>query len=227
MYRWLGITIAISTLTGCISVTTPPTDTSENNRSPESAREIAELRDEIRSLKDSLKQNKQPIRQPSDNTDGDIDYAYIEEVIRETSTVGAMSGVAFTVSKDPNDFGIMMYEVSDGEYSGANGTVFIEQNFGSVFTEFRDYYGVACRDNGDEFFEISQSADSDVNLGMGTMSYVYACLSRSEGVQIIGRSESLFTLDRGVGFGYTEVIPYSPLSYKEALRIVRDKQGSF
>ena len=101
---------------------------------------------------------------------------------------------------------------------------FVESKYGSVFEEYRDYYAESCRKDGKEFFQIRQGADSEGDYG--TMNYVYACLSRNENLQMIGRSETLFLLDGGYGIGYTEIIPLL-LSYNEGLQIVRETEQTF
>ncbi len=224
MNHWIFVLIMCFGLTACISVTTPPNQSYSNSRAGDSSQEIAELRREIRSLRKSLREDSQAIPSPSQSDDGNIDYAFVEELLRSTSSVASMPGVIFTKPEEYDELNILEYEVNDGENAGANGLAFVERGHGSRFKSYRDVYTEACRSNGNEFFEVNQKADSEGEYG--SMSYAYACLSRNERLQIVGRSETLFLLDGGYGIGYTEAIPY-PLSYRDALQILRENQQSF
>lgn len=222
-YR-IFIFIMCSGLTACISVTNPPSQSYSNPNAVDSSQEIAELRREIRSLRKSLREDSQAIPSPSQSGGGNIDYAFVEELLRSTSNVASMPKVIFTKPEVYDERNILEYGVNDGENAGANGLAFVERGHGSVFKKYRDVYTESCRSNGNEFYEVSQEAGSEGEYG--SMSYVYACLSRNERLQIVGRSETLFLLDGGYGIGYTEVIPY-PLSYRDALQIVRENKQSF
>ena len=223
MFRWFAILTICTGLSGCISVTNPPSQSSSQSISRDSEREIAELRREIRSLRDSMNEDGQNMPNASRRA-GEIDLVFVEELLRSTSRVASMSKVTFTKPDEYSEYNILDYGVDEGEDAGANGLAFVERHYGSRFEEYRDYAKESCRENGNEFFDVNQDADSDGEYG--TMSFIYACLSRSERVQMIGRSETLFLLDGGYGIGYTEVIPYL-LSYRDALGLVRDAQQTF
>ena len=73
MFRWAFIITACIGLTACISVTTPPSQSSFNPVSQDSASEIAELRREIRSLRDSMSKGGQSVPNPSQRDGNGID----------------------------------------------------------------------------------------------------------------------------------------------------------
>ena len=219
------LAISICAITqGCISVNTPQSSSGPLQTDQNSSREISELREEIRSLKEIVSRNQEPISEPNAEESGGIDYVYIETLIRETSMVGGMPNVRFTRPEVYDEYGILEYEVEDGEFKGANGFVFVERSYGSRFNEIQQGGKLACRETGDEVHEVSQLADTDDSFG--TMSSVYACITKGDGVQIFARSETLFTLDGGYGIGYFEVVP-AGASYEDAIQAIRQEQQSF
>ena len=111
-----------------------------------------------------------------------------------------------------NPLQLLEYHIPRGRRAGSKGFAFFEENFGDTFKLYREAAENSCRKRGHEFLLVKESADSSGDFG--SQVFVFGCLDSSQrDYQRIGRSETIFFLDSGIGMGYTEISPFPPASY--------------
>lgn len=201
-------------LIGCISINSAAPEVESSQATGRSSAEIQSLREEVKSLRELLGQgSSRGIDQIKPQTAGDeVDYEYVEKLIRATSEVASHDEVTFSIPEKFSLLKLMGYEISYGPRKGANGLAFFEENYGANFKLYRNAAEETCLKRGLEFEVVKEGADSSGDFG--SQIFIFVCLDPSqETYQRMGRSETVFLLGSGQGIGYTEVSPFPPSAY--------------